>query len=275
MEKTLITRKEMEAIAPKTKALETLINRMKELDQGKCSLDKFEAARDAKECHVCFKLIEEGTICKPCERKIAREKAAQEAQLRKTKQWNKLLKDLRKLDKTYTLSSVKRFVGTDYQIERKKGAHKCTIYSYEVTGSGRRFHYYKGKNVLRIATDKHSVAANRLMNGFDAKNIAEKLHKKCEELFTTLELKDSKANDEQSKAKAIINRIKAAFPNATEFSHRYTTFGHGAHKRHKMNGYDFVNGIHRISTNDGKTFNITTGMLSIEKMNAVLNILNQ
>lgn len=181
----------------KSNVLKGLINTMENLEQKYIPMPTFLDAYNKNVCECGKVILDRDSICYNC--KVAKEEAKKKEFLKQ--KWIDLHVKLSEFDSDYEL----KFYDYDIKIKIIKNGHYCSIYRDPIYSS-RSFRSYK--HALRIDTDDYNIGARRLQGDFNANNIAEKLHNKCNEIFKKFDdiekRKNEKKNESQNLSKKIV-----------------------------------------------------------------------
>lgn len=274
-----IVEKAYEASNKKNVELRKAIELMNELDQGKIEKSAFEHALSKVFCTKCENEMDssrneqtDDLLCKRCERKIQEEKEAIEARKKMIENWKKLHQELLQLDSAYELHLKKEddSICVNDKITVSSYDNTCTIYPDFYTPSSGRYSYHSRSILcLRIFTNDYKVRADKLRKGFDSKNIAESLHKKCKELFKILEAKQKRHNDESMRDANVRRLIESNFGSSIKIENEYR------HPR-RMKSYSTgrkkfkFESLH-VNTSDGEVYRVS-GIVKDLTASQVMNL---
>jgi len=120
-----------------------------------------------------------------------------------------------------------------------------------------------------IYTDRHDVNADRLRSGFDSINLAEKLHKKTNELLTQITYKETAESNKASRKQTIDECLKKEFgPNINISNHSYVSGGHYTETENRGFTKDNI----KVITGDGKSFSakVSLSQITAEQVRQVM-----
>ena len=214
----LVTRATVEKAYNKTKkqSVKDLLDEMKNLDQGKIKKKALEKATNQPHCSKCHDPLahseisgisqkQDGDKCNSCEE----EEAQKRNEAKVIKDFKDLCDELNALCDKPLYKFEKGEYSHTHIITRKEGKHYVEIHRASVWGGSYRYMRATG-NALRIKTDEYDVKANRLKKDFGAKNLAEGLHKKSDELLAKLVSRDEARKERKEKTEtvdAIIDKL--------------------------------------------------------------------
>lgn len=196
----------------KLNALQTLVNRCKEMQQGLVLKADFIKARDTIECVICHagfhfaKALNSEGQCQECVAEIEKAKREKEQKILLFKKWKQLEKDLKKFNGSYIfLDSENAVIKRAIRLKDKKPIvfeiYRDNIYSRS------DWHPRVTGYALRITSDKHGLEADRLKKDFDGKNVAESLHNKIEKLVSDYEVKIQSQKEQKDKRNKFVETI--------------------------------------------------------------------
>jgi len=215
-------------------SIASLIKNCNDFERNLVSRDEFIAAREAIECKTCGRIVPSENylkkgICSECE-KIERARLAKVIILNK---WEKLHDDLQAIDKNYEFVEADKFNDPKIKLTVKLINDDIMILSIYRDTVYNRGSWHATGHALRIGSSDYEYENRKLRKDFGAKNLAESLHNKIQELIkqknNRLEIQMEKTKEKTNLA----NKIKAELQvTDDDLSNVYSAYGYGRNHRH-------------------------------------------
>ena len=240
----------------KSPLLETLIKKMDTYGMTRCDEAEYTEAMAIRLCEHCkTNQVEEGRnakegLCRRC-REVTQGRTEFEKRM---EVWEDLLTKLNALSRGYRLSFPNQYGDITiikYGLNGKIWTRIVETAMYSGYNSWR-----PSGHALRIETSSYNHKANKLKKGFNGKDVAENLDKRCTQFLKDIRA-EQKAVIEAKKAKETREeKTKAAFPELDPDRTLYSgSSGHGRTYR-SHNNIEFSLKGYTISTYNGEEYSL-------------------
>lgn len=253
-----------------TNALQILIKKCQEMEQGLVLKNEFIRARDIIECSICSKSVpirdslNDKGHCIKCANEIAMKIKHKIAKERLIQQWETLAQELKKINPQYVLIKTENATTIELKTDISAYEDKSLIFNIyrEAIYYDDRWSRTTHKYALRISSTAFGLEAQRLRKNFTSKNVAISLNKKIEALYEQHKAKIEKNKQKTKDSRLFITTIMQDFKVSETSIHAiYMDYGRSHRTRiseyRKKVTYKNIELVANLSNNDTVTYTIS------------------